>query len=85
MGIRTDIIDIIEAKRLKCYGQMRRMTEDRCPLKIWQWTPEQRRRVRLKRSWKDEVNVAITSRGLTDDDWKTIFLMGQRSRLSNTL
>ena len=57
MGVKwqPDIIDIIEKKRLQCYGQVTRMPEDRIPKLIMEWIQVERRKndVQEKRGWKE--------------------------------
>ena len=36
---KPDIIDIIERKRLQCYGHVKRMPEERIPKLIMEWIP----------------------------------------------
>jgi hypothetical protein len=36
-----DIIDIIEKKRLKWYGHVKRMPEERIPKLVMKWVPEE--------------------------------------------
>ena len=71
MGIDIDIIETIEVKRLKWYGHIQRMSEERWPKKICEWTPENRRkRGRPRQAWKDDVFEAMENRGLTKEDWR---------------
>jgi hypothetical protein len=46
MGVKgkPDIIDIIEKKRLKWYGYVKRMPEERIPKLILEWVPAERRK-----------------------------------------
>jgi hypothetical protein len=46
MGVKEkpDIIDIIEKKRLQCYGHVKRMQEERLPKLIMEWIPGERRK-----------------------------------------
>jgi hypothetical protein len=57
MGVKRKpyIIDIIEKKRLQCYGHVKRMPQDRIPKLIMEWIPEERiKRGRpRKRGWKE--------------------------------
>jgi hypothetical protein len=43
MGVKgkPDIIDLIQRKRLQCYGHVKRMPEDRIPKLIMEWLPEE--------------------------------------------
>jgi hypothetical protein len=46
MGVKEkpDIIDIIEKKRLQCYGHVKRIQEKRLPKLIMEWIPGKRRK-----------------------------------------
>ncbi|XP_050497794.1 uncharacterized protein LOC126878967 [Diabrotica virgifera virgifera] len=69
MEIDLDIIDTIEAKRLNWYGHLQRMPENRWPKKIEKWTPPTRRkRGRPRRSWREDVEDAMTARDLKTED-----------------
>lgn len=71
MGIATNIIDTIEGRRLKWYGHLRRMSEERWPKKIWHWKPPlHRKRGRPRLSWNDGVRQAMQDRCMKDDDWQ---------------
>jgi hypothetical protein len=51
----SDIIEIIEKKRLQWYGHVRRMPEERIPKLIMEWIPLERRKSGRprKRGWKE--------------------------------
>lgn len=70
MNMEGDIVDRIEGKRLTWYGHLKRMSENRWPIKIWNWTPSERhrRRGRPRRTWKEGVTEAMESRQLGEDD-----------------
>jgi hypothetical protein len=56
MGVKgkPDIIDIIEKKRLKWYGHVKRMPEERIPKLILEWVPEEgRKRGRSRKTWME--------------------------------
>jgi hypothetical protein len=44
MDLDKTIIDRVEEKQLVWYGHLQRMSEERWPKKIWEWTPQGRRR-----------------------------------------
>jgi hypothetical protein len=44
MDLDKTIIDRVEEKQLIWYGHLQRMSEERWPKKIWEWTPQGRRR-----------------------------------------
>jgi hypothetical protein len=73
MGVkgRPDIIDIIEKKRLQWYGHIKRMPEKRIPKLIMEWIPEERReRGHPRKTWKEGVQAAMTTRNLEPDQWR---------------
>jgi hypothetical protein len=60
---KPDIIDIIEKKRLQWYGHVKRMPEERVPELIMDWIPRGRRkRGHPRKTWKEGVQVAMTTR-----------------------
>jgi hypothetical protein len=70
MGVKgkPDIINIIEKKRLKLYGHVKRMPEERIPTLIMEWIPEERRkRGRPRKTWLEGVQAAMTARNLEQD------------------
>jgi hypothetical protein len=44
MDLDKMIIDRVEERQLVWYGHLQRMSEERWPKKIWEWTPQGRRR-----------------------------------------
>nr|CAH7734360.1 unnamed protein product [Callosobruchus chinensis] len=46
MNLEDDRIDRIEKKRLTWYEHLKRMPENRWPIKIWNWTSSERRKRR---------------------------------------
>jgi hypothetical protein len=73
MGVKgkSDIIDIIEKKRLQWYGHVKRMPEDRIPKLILEWVPEERRkRGRPRKTWMEGVQTAMTARNLEQDQYR---------------
>lgn len=67
--VSINIMDTIEVKRLKWYGHIQRMGEERWPQKLWHWQPATRRkRGRPRFTWREGVEEAMTKRGLTQDD-----------------
>jgi hypothetical protein len=66
-----NIIDIIEKKRLQWYDHVKRMPEERIPKLIMELIPEQRRkRGRLRKTWTEGVQVAMTTRNLEQNQWR---------------
>jgi hypothetical protein len=69
MEVRKNILELIEEKRLRCFGYVKRMPGNRLPLKVLEWEPEgTRRRGRLKERWIDGVRRSMTNHGLTEED-----------------
>lgn len=66
MGIEKDILEEIERRQLVWFGHVNRLDDNRWPKRILKWTPPQhRKRGRPKRSWRDEINDAMSSRNLS--------------------
>ena len=66
----SDIIDIIERKRLQWYGHVKRMQEERLPKLIMEWIPEERRKRGCPRkTWMEGVQAAMEKRHLETDQW----------------
>jgi hypothetical protein len=73
MGIKgkQDIIDIVEKKRLKWYGHVKRILEERIPKVIMEWIPlEKRKRGRPRKTWIEGVQAAMATRNLKPDQWR---------------
>ena len=75
MGVKekTEIIDIIEKKRLQWYGHVQRMPEERIPKLIMEWIPlERRKRERPRKTWIliEGVQAAMITRNLEPDQWR---------------
>jgi hypothetical protein len=72
MGVKekSDIIDIINKKRLQWYGHVKRMQEERLPKLIMEWIPGERRKTeRPTKTWVEGVRAAIKTRHLEADQW----------------
>ena len=70
MNVQGTILDTIETKKLRWYGHLERMPENRWPKKIWQWVPhERKKRGRPPRSWKEDIAEAMSARDLQTGDW----------------
>jgi hypothetical protein len=81
MEVGKNILEVIEKKRLRWFGHVKRMPGNRLPLKIKKWEPEgTRRRVRPKERWIDEIRRSMTNHGLTEEDtrdrdrWRNLVL-----------
>jgi len=73
MGVKgkPDIIDIIQKKRLQCYGHVKRMPEETIPKLIMEWLPrERRKRGRPRKTWMEGVQAAMTTRNLEPVQWR---------------
>lgn len=71
MGINIDIMDVVDAKRLRWYGHIQRMTESRWPKKILKWLPQRnRKRGRPRKTWEKEIEKAMKERDLQEEDWE---------------
>ncbi|XP_012228171.2 uncharacterized protein [Linepithema humile] len=70
MGIDGTLYDDIERMQLIWYGHVQRMGEERLPKKIMKWVPQQRcKRGRPKKTWKEGVVRAMSTRDLRDGQW----------------
>lgn len=70
MEVEHTIIDNITEKQLKWYGHLRRMNAERLPLKVWNWTPAQRKkRGRPRKKWISNIRAEMEIRGLHEGDW----------------
>jgi hypothetical protein len=88
MGVRgtSDIIDIIEKKRLQWYGHVKKIPEERIPILIMDWIPlERRKRGGPRKTWMEGVKAAMTTRNLEPDqlrnreEWRLV--SGRRRQL----
>jgi hypothetical protein len=73
MGVKRkqNIIDFIEKKRVQCYGQVKRMTEERIPKLIMEWTPlEREKRGSPRKTCVEGVQAAVATRNLEPDQWR---------------
>ena len=73
MGVKgkQDIMDITEKERLQWYGHVKRMTEDRIPKLIMEWTStERRKRGHPRKMWIEGVQAAMAKRDLETDQWR---------------
>jgi hypothetical protein len=80
------IIAIIQEERLQWYGDVKRMPEERISKLIMEWIPEGRRkRGRPRKTWKEGVQAAMTTRNLKPDqqrnkeEWRLV--CGRRRQL----
>lgn len=71
MEATETIIETINTKQLKWYGHLQRMSEERIPKKVWNWTPPQRnKRGRPRKKWVTNIKIEMEKRGLQEEDWK---------------
>jgi hypothetical protein len=69
MEVEKNILEVIEEKRLRWFGHVKRMPGNRLPRKILEWEPEgRRRRGRPKERWIDGVRRSMTNHGLIEED-----------------
>jgi hypothetical protein len=67
MEAGKNILEVVEEKRLRWFGHVKRMPGNRLPLKILEWAPEgTRRRGRPKERWIDGVRRSMTNHGLRE-------------------
>jgi hypothetical protein len=74
---KPDIIDIKEKKRLKWYGHVKRMPEERIPKLIMEWVPlERRKRGHPRKMWMEGVLdwIGLDGTGLDWIGWDCIRL-----------
>jgi hypothetical protein len=64
MEAGKNILEVVEEKRLRWFGHVKRMPGNRLPLKILEWEPEGKRRP--KERWIGEVRRSMTNHGLRD-------------------
>jgi hypothetical protein len=73
MEVGKNILEVIEEKRLRWFGHLKRMPGHRLPMKMLEWEPEgTRRRGRPKERWIDGVRRSMTNHGLTEEDTRDI-------------
>lgn len=71
MDAEETVVDRLEAKTLKWYGHVRRMTEERLPVNVLNWIdPGRRKRGRARLTWMEGVNKAMLRRGLDVGQWQ---------------
>jgi hypothetical protein len=64
MEVGKNILEVIQEKRLRWFGHVKRMPGNRLPLKILEWEPEgTRRRGRPKERWIYGVRRSMTNHG----------------------
>ena len=68
---KSDITDIIEQKRVRRYGHVRRMPEGRIAKLIVDWIPrERRKRGCARKMWTEGVQAAMTTGNLGSEQWR---------------
>jgi hypothetical protein len=69
MQAEETVLDRTEARKLRWFGHLMRMPEDRWPAIIHSCIPpERRKRGRPRRSWWNGIKEAMKKRGMTEDD-----------------
>jgi hypothetical protein len=66
MEVGKNILEVTEEKRLRWFGDEKRMPGNRLPLKILEWEPEGTRRGRPEERWIDGVRRSMTNHGLRE-------------------
>jgi hypothetical protein len=81
MEVGKNILEVIEEKRLRWFGHVKRMPGNRLPLKILEWEPEGTRRNRRHKERRiDGVRRSKTNHGLREEDtrdrdrWRNLVL-----------
>jgi hypothetical protein len=79
--VGKNILEVIEEKRLRWFGHVKRLPGNRLPLKVLEWEPEgTRRRGRPNKRWIDGVRRSMTNHGLKEegtrdrDRWRSLVL-----------
>jgi hypothetical protein len=87
MEVGKNILEVIEEKRLRWFGHVKRMPGNRLPLKMLEWEPEGTRRIgRPKDRWIDGVRRSMTKHGLREEDtrgrdvWRNLVLGEEKPR-----
>ena len=58
-------------KQLQWFGHVKRMSEDRLPMRSLGWVPNgKNRRGRPKKTWKEGIMNLMKDRVLQDGDWE---------------
>lgn len=71
MGVKHSVVEDIKVNQLKWYGHVQRMTNDRLPKQILNWTPTGRRkRGRPRKSWREGIDREIEDRQLDENLWQ---------------
>jgi len=84
MGVKgkSDIIDIIEKKRLQWYGHVKRVPEERIPELIMEWIPLGRqKRGCPRKTWIEREKATMTRRNLEPDQEEWRFVSRRRRQL----
>lgn len=69
MEVKRNVLEVIEERRLRWYGHLKRMSPGRIPKLAMEWEPEGRRkRGRPRTQWRDKLEESMAGRGLTEDD-----------------
>jgi hypothetical protein len=72
MQAEETVLDKIEARKLRWFGHVMKMPEERWPAIIHSWIPlGRRKRERPRRSWRDGITEEMKKRGMGEDaqDW----------------
>lgn len=70
MHVKHTMVEEIKIKQLKWYGHVQRMTPERLPKQILEWTPTgRRRRGRPRKSWREGIDKDMREKGLEEGQW----------------
>ena len=77
MQAEKSILDTIQGRQLKWFEHLLIMEDSRWLKKIYQWTPQsKRRRGRPQQSWKKELTDLMRSRNIKEDMAKDRYIFG---------
>jgi hypothetical protein len=69
MQAEETVLDKIEARKLRWFGHVMKMPEERWPAMIHSWIPlGRRKRGRPRRSWRDGITEEMKKRGMGEED-----------------
>lgn len=70
LNLQENIIDRMERRQLQWFGHVQRMSDERWPKKVLNWSPPGRRkRGRPRYMWRGRIIEAMRARGLEDGSW----------------
>ena len=70
MNTKTSVLDFIKYRQLEWYGHVRRMADDKLPLRILEWNPLGRQKWGWPRkTWISDITHTMQKKGLEELDW----------------